>query len=699
MTGRLRGRPDGDAGASLIIALAFMTFIGLVVGALLSYSGTSLRGTKATKAAMTQDYDVDSALQTAINQIRNSAYNNETGQTCTALSFPRAGGTAVTVNCAGTSGTGGTTAGVPITSANRPGQAVLTLGTNAGELGIAQSGTNILRIQGKVFSKGGINTGNATLKDVNAQVVAQGTCVGTVISSDAQGNVISNNCSAPANLIPADPAYAQPTSGLVYRPLPSCANTGSTVEFSPGYYDDAVGLSAMMGGTGTCSGKTFLFQAAAGGGLGVYYFDFHNGEGGGLPAGGHTWTIADQNAFVVGGTPRGWVPDVSAPVIPTTFPGSCASPLTTTTSNGVEFVFGGDSRLYLGAGSVELCGQYSATIPPVAVYGAKTGADVLTGPVTAKTDGTGSNPGTGPAFATPANITENDTVTSNANVNVPASNPDVTASVLVKGFVPAPAVPAGSILTGAVLNVVHRENNATNKTMKSLGITVTPNESRAGATALTGIAQPTMDMVGPNSTTNHTDAINLLASAQLANEVHTYGLAGMQVRYDATVAAGNNVTEKIDSIQLVLSWKPPAVRGQQTTVNGTASCVVAYPGGCPFLQTSLNNTALYVQGTTYAPYAALDINLTNSTAQVFRSGLIARALSIQLTASASFSGALIEVPDDSSVTVPLEVYLRAYVSGRLVGTAQVRYSSADPTVPPTPGHRNVNVISWTVQRS
>jgi len=533
---------------------------------------------------------------------------------------------------------------------------------------------------------------------VNAQVIARGTCSGTVISSDAQGNVIPNNCSAPAALIPADPNYTQPTAGLAYRPLPSC-DTGSTVEFSPGYYDDAVGLSTMMGGNGTCKGKTFLFQAAAGGGVGIYYFDFHNGDGGGLPTGGHTWTIADQTAFVVGGTPRGWVPDVSAPVIPTTFPGSCVSPLNTTTNNGVEFVFGGDSRLFLKAGSVELCGQYSTSTPPTTLYGAKAGADVVSGPVTAKTDGTGSNPGTGPSFANPANITEKDTSTATATVDATASSTDVTASVLVEGFVPAPAVPAGSILTSAVLNVVHRDNNATGKTLKSLGITVTPNQSRTGAAALTGVAQPSKVLVGPSSTTNHTDAIDLLASAELANEVHTYGLAGLQVRYDATVAPGNNVTENLESIQLVLTWKPPVVRGQRSTVNGAANCVGAYPSGCSFLQTNLNNTALYVQGTTYAPYAALDINLTNSTAQVFRSGLIARALSIQLTASASFSGALIEVPNDSTGGVPLDVYFRAYISGRLVGTAEATFSSADPSSPPTPGHRNVTVVSWAVRRN
>ena len=113
--------PTSEAGASLIIALAFMTFLGLVVGGLLTYSATSLRGTKATRLRASQVYDVDGALKTAVNQVRNSAYNNDAGQTCNDLSFPRADGTAVTVTCKAGAGTGGASEGVPVSSANRPG--------------------------------------------------------------------------------------------------------------------------------------------------------------------------------------------------------------------------------------------------------------------------------------------------------------------------------------------------------------------------------------------------------------------------------------------------------------------------------------------------------------------------------------------------------------------------------------------------
>lgn len=687
--GHRRLRAGDDTGAALLLALALVTFLGLVISALLSYSSASVRSTRSTDVRAALSYDADGALKTAINQVRNSTYNNDSGQTCADTTVPAAGGGSMRVTCTPAAGTGAASEAVPITTANRPAQAVLTLGTNAGELGISQKSNNVLRVQGKVFSSGAIDTGPGTLQDLNAQVVARGTCSGTVLSSDAAGNRIPNYCSAPAAAIPADPNYAQPTTGLVYRPLPSCSG-GSTVEFLPGYYDDAVGLSAMTNGTGPCKGKTLLFQAASGGGVGIYYFDFHNGDGGGLPTGSHVWTITDKTMSVVGGTPSGWVPDSTSPTIP----GSCVSPLTTTANDGVQFVLGGDSRIDLKAGAVEICGQYSSTRPPVALYGAKTGADTVTGPLTSTTDGTGRNPTTGPAFADPARIVAADGSPSTAVVDSTLVLGGVTASVVVQGFLPASAIPAGSILTAAKLLVVHRDNNAVGSKLSALKVTVTP--TRTGATALAPVPQPTIYQDGPTGTTYHTDTLDLLPA--LGTEVHDNGFSGVQVRYDASATLLNRVTENLDAIQLVLTWRPPGVRGETTTVSGAANCVGAYPSGCSLLQTGLNNTALYIQGTTYAPYATMDINLTNSTAQVFRAGVVLRSLSVQLTASTTFTGALIEVPNDSAGPAPLDVYFRAYVAAKVVATARVRYLADDPTAPVIPGARNVRVLSWAIRR-
>lgn len=683
---RWRLRAGDDGGTSLVLALTLVTFLSVVVGALLTYSGASIRAARAADTRAAASYDADGALKTAVNQVRNSTFNNDPGSACAEQTVPGTGSSTLRVTCTAAPGTGGSSERVPVTSANRPGQTVLALGTNAGETGIAQTGGNAFRVQGKVFTNGSITTGSGSLESVDAAILARGTCTGTVVSRNAQGATVPTTCSA-ASGVPADPAYAQPTAGLTWRPLPAC-DASSTVEFTPGYYDDAVGLTDMMDGDGPCAGKTFLFPPAAGG-VGTYYFDFHNGEGGGLPAGPRVWTISDRNARVVGGTPQGWTPDSSTPTVP----GSCVSPISATTSNGVQFVFGGDSRLSLKAGAAELCGQYSASTPPVTVYGAKTGNDTTTSR-TAVTDKTGTNPGTGPTFANPSRIYSADKSAATAVLDASTAVSGVTASVLVKGFLPASAVPAGSVLSSAKLVVVHRDNNATGSTLSALRVTVTP--TRTGAAALPNVPQPTVYSDGPSGTTYHTDTLDLLPA--LGPDVHANGYTGLQIRYDATATLFNKVTEYLDSIRVTLVYRKPALRGEKIAVNGGANCVGLYPGGCSLLETAAGST-LSVQGTLYAPFAAVDLKLAGVTAPVVRAGTIVRAMQVQVTAAPGYTGPLLDLPSTSSGPLPLEVYFRAYSSSRIVATARVRFPATDPTATPTAGRRAVAVLSWTIRRT
>jgi hypothetical protein len=693
----IRRRMSGDDGASLLFALVMTTALSVVVAALLTYSAASMRstvgGNVSTLARAKTVYDAGGALETAINKVRNSAYNDP-GQACSGLTFPGPnGGTPVTVVCQGGPGTGSQSTAVPITAANKPGSALLTLGTNAGEPGINQTSNNTLRIHGQVYANSTIIANPGDLYDDNAPVIAEGSCSGTITSTPPPSCNAAHQAAGDDPAVAAPPlSYMQPSSGLVYRAVPSCP-AGPTVKFQPGYYDDAVGLTNLMK---NCTGKTFWFQPASTGGVGVYYFDFHNGEGGGLPSGSDVWTIDDSAAKVVGGTPSGWDPDAAPRQVPV-IPGSCVSPLATTSNSGVEFVFGGDSRLEINAGQMELCGQYYADKPPIAVYGAKSGTDT-TASALGKTDGTGTNLGS-VNFTAVDKITENDNVPSTASlVN------DSSASVRVTGFAPTQPVAAGSILTNAVLTIKHREPKANGKA-PSLSATVIP--ARTGASPLAGIDQPVAHMDG----IYNADAIDL--TSQLAAEVHDHGFSGLTVTYG--ISSKNALTEDLDSIQLSLTWKPPAVRGETTSVGGT-NCVGTAPyvpgsSNCALIRTQNSSTRFYVQGTTYVPYAALDIQVTNASGQVFRSGLIARSLRIKVTASTSFTGPVIEVPDDSPGLGPaaVDVYFTAYMcpygqscSGvtvgnppwKLVGTAQASFDDGGGV--PSPGHRKVTIGSWAL---
>jgi hypothetical protein len=60
----------------------------------------------------------------------------------------------------------------------------------------------------------------------------------------------------------------------------------------------------------------------------------------------------------------------------------------------------------------------------------------------------------------------------------------------------------------------------------------------------------------------------------------------------------------------------------------------------------------------------------------------------------------VEIPTVSTGAQALDVYFRAYVSGKVAATARVRFATPTfPADPPTPGRRNVTVVSWTIRRS
>lgn len=700
----LRRRFADDTGASLILAIAFMTFLGLVVGSLLTYTGTSLRSTNATEVRAKAVYDIDGALQAAVNQVRtDGTFTNAAGQPCPDLSFPGPNtGLPVMVKCVGGKETGAAGGAVAITPANRPERAVLTLGTGA-ETGIDKGDDNLLLVRGDVYVNGtaasisqagtdcaatpwpptpgvdcsGVGVDNGTL-------TARGTCNGTIVAPGGK------SCSSPAPPV-ADPGYPQPNT-WAYQAVPACPG-GPTVTFEPGYYDDAVALSRLTDGV-SCKNRVMHFKP------GTYYFDFHNGDGAPLPAGAHVWTIKDATTDVVGGMPKGWTPAGGNPTIP----GACVSPLDSAANGGVQFVFGGDSRLDVKAGNVELCGQYTTGRPPIAIYGARTGADPSPTTATEKADDAAST--TDPPFTSLERIVEEGDGPSEAEMTAGAD--DVTSEVTVKGFTP-PNLPAGVILTKAELVAVHRTQSTDGSILKQLQVMY--GSTRGGATQNSHALTPAPP---PAAGGYHVDKIDV--TDKLADEVHRHGLDGLQVTYSATVAAGESVTEQIEAIQLNLTWRSPAVRGQTVAVSGGPNCVgIVGAGGCAMIKTKPPNTKFYVQGTAYAPLAHMDLELDGVSAPVFLVGIIVRALKVHLHATSALSRrAMIEVPDPAAggPPKPLEVYFRAYTCPagvtcanpapaapwRLSGTAHARY--VDPDIfAPAPPYDTVTVLGWTVRRT
>ena len=104
---RLIARSRDEEGAVLLIALAFLTFIGVVASILLTYATTSMRDTAGLRDIRGREYAADGVVDAAINKIRGSfALSNLTCLAPTTLN-----GVSLRVDCTDT----GVPAGVDVT--------------------------------------------------------------------------------------------------------------------------------------------------------------------------------------------------------------------------------------------------------------------------------------------------------------------------------------------------------------------------------------------------------------------------------------------------------------------------------------------------------------------------------------------------------------------------------------------------------
>ncbi|TCO45512.1 hypothetical protein EV646_108134 [Kribbella antiqua] len=687
-------RARGEDGAALVLALIIVTVVALGLSALLSLSDTSIRTTVGLRDQVSTTYSADGAMQAAVNNLRNSTYNHAAGQHCF--------GTTDTLQLSGFYGSDSaavTCESDPkrilihcptLSDCNRPGNAILTLGTNPAEDGvnITQPIGSTFRVHGNVFSNSNINVVKGAL-NTNAAVWARSSCSGTIQSVPAP------SCNyGDSNELGDDPNYvADATTAPVHRDLPTCNRPNSLVTFLPGTYDDANGLSTMMGNSSSCKNSTWWFTP------GTYYFDFHNSGPAANPllpsAGDNVWTI--DNGTLVGGTPVDSAGGIIAkPPVPASIPGSCDNPINNVnfTTDGVQFIFGGDSRLTVKAGEAELCGSIKENKVPVAVYGLKSGTETTT-TWTGDAKSLKLNAVTaGSKFtnATPTTLATNDATVATWN----STKKNDSTVLTLKGFAPVDPIPAGSRLQSAEVKIRHRHTDITAADSFDVSLMT------GSGPALTG---STTGRIGNPSLQTDTISLDTARTGALATAIYKGNYSDATI--DLTTKLQNdpkNDAELIDSVQLELTFIPPALRG----ANG---CVTSgpYTGGgdsaanCSMITaTNTSGNQFYVQGTTYAPKAALDITLNNAEEQVFRFGVISRALWVKETGSFSYTGVVIEVPDDSPGFV-FSMYLTAYLcpgagpcstTGAPALRSKVALVDANPSTP-QPGARQVTILSWS----
>lgn len=723
---RLYARNRADDGAMLIIALAIITVVALVSAALLSLGGAKFAATASLRQVTSNGYAADAAAKIAVDNLEQGSAapgfgglpstastpwvfdNNTDGTGCFGGKDGSHGPIATsTLNLAGfySDSQSHITKNATVTCSVVPGTGIFGFGAGAGGTG-STGGTGG---SGRAVTLLGSTGGNFAAKSNNYMIHGDIASRGPIAGQDiTTGKVYATSC---------DPSSGQagtscPYGGTVNDPyagvdpnittVPSAPGTWSGCTFQPGYYNDAVALSNAVN---ACGIATFS--------PGNYYFDFHNNSSDptysantGIPNGSDVWNIYTT---VVGGQR---VSGVTQP------PGMCKSPITNTSAQGVQFIFGGDSTMTVGHsgnnyGYVELCGSYNGGNPPIVIYGldgsspsrGQLAAGYATTPtqqtVTAGTvspSGFAASPLLTPDVA--ALTTSGDNKTETYTTLAGSSTPSLNLS----GFSPGTTIPAGSTIKSVTLNLWHQETSAGGK-----GNSIAPSLTY---TVGSGSATNASNQPATKATLGQ-DSIDL--SSDLGPVIAAGNLGSTSLKFTETTKGATNAI--VDAAQLVITYYPPSWRGETNTAIPGNCVLPSAANQCRMIELGTsggsNKPALVINGVTYIPAGAIGGDLSNGAQTVaLRWGLVADSADFSGWPQYTFGFPLVSIPDSgpglgSNVTaVDLKVYLcdsgTCSTSGTPALTARVLLTdpidSSTNLISPYPNTRQVNVLSWAEQK-
>lgn len=697
MIKRLRDLRDDESGAMLVFALIIITTVALVTGAVLSHGGTNFRATVALRGVAGTAYAGDAAGKTAINDLRlgsDSTHwttpsfpgpwadwvytNSADGTGCFGAAgaapdntlelngiYPATGdqtaATSARVECSVVPGTGifGAGGGVGIDDpdpTNAFARALTTIGTSGAWQGmtlkpLGTGNTAAMPIRGGVASKSYVDAQSGALV-TDGYVKAEGACIGVIVSNPAK------QCNA-AGAVPIPSTPASPLSSVPgYQDASTQACT-----FEPGFYNDAEALSDATAG---CNPARFA--------SGKYYFDFHDEDQG---TGDNAWLIDTR---LIGGEYVGG--DI---------PGACRSPILNDPVAGVQFVFGGTSRIELGDGAhVELCGPSNGGEAPMTlnqntVDQAIDPIDVLNRPAQNLEDlgVADTNDKVDPFTVVGTGNKQSAISAADANaITWVATKNSNRAELDLRNFNGLDAIPVGSTILSADVRV---------KYVKAPG---TP--------ALT------VDVAGTTTPLATVPAVDGTGWAEVAIEEHLRELIAsgafsgtrpvIELRLPGT---SKDLTLTIDAVELSLSYVPPALRTAEDSV------FIGLRAGSNFAG------EFVVQGATWAPhgYVALDPGSNNNALVAFRWGLVALGVDFKAQPSQTFGYPLVSIPDPGHglgpkvTVVDLEIWVCVEAGSCASGGTHAltaRVMITDPPYgasgAPVPGRRRIEVLSWSEQK-
>jgi hypothetical protein len=542
----------------------------------------------------------------------------------------------------------------------------------------------------------------------NAATVIDGVTNNASYTSGTATITLSNFLTQTGTAIPPDATIDHVYLRVVHREDTPALATTPTYSITP------------AGASSACTGLPGLtMQAPAGGGLGqdrvevtsclntaaaidlgptIKYSVGHTGSG---TENEHLDGLVLVVDYHTAGRPA-WSATAPATITPSSpaVPGACRHETDAGWSHGDEFVFGGDSRVFLKTGRFEVCDEPSTTKQEITLMGLR----AAPAPSAVGTTWTPTSYLAGTTFTNPANGEAVGGGTATAALSTTTTSRSITLTQFTPTTWPVPAanlVPTDAIINKVELDVTHSDSSTSQLNAPTLAVTSgTTSCSPATLARHTNLTATGADLVDLTSCLNTPALLNAGINAQFT-----------------TTRASSSPTETLDGMQLKVTYtpQPPCTPTGGLTPgcgcttkapyyhggDATADHAPAYNGACALFRVASDTAGgqfprvVTFWGTVYAPSAALDMPVDVLTVPVFNRGVVARMLMLGYN-----------VANNAVVPITTDVLL-ASLSNRRVTltategnskvTADVEFCDYDAT--PCGGQpQGVKIWSWKVQR-
>ncbi|MEV7829681.1 hypothetical protein AB0P12_03525 [Streptomyces subrutilus] len=238
---------------------------------------------------------------------------------------------------------------------------------------------------------------------------------------------------------------------------------------------------------------------------------------------------------------------------------------------------------------------------------------------------------TAAAFPDPRHAQAIDTTTSTATL----ATATPSASIRLGAFA-MPPLPAGSVIDKVVLRVAHQDDDTT---------AAPPSPTAPPTVALT--------VSGTGTACDATHALTARGGA-LGLDVVDLGACGvtqgaqvseLAVDYTARLGAGRtDAVDRLDGVELDIVFRAPSIRALSGCLTEGGRCAVLT--STDDADTPTERSRLVINGTVYAPTAAVDLSMTGVGSQVVTRGIIARTIALGISPAPGYLRPVIGIPPE-----------------------------------------------------